>query len=668
MTYSHLFSPIDLGPLQLPNRILMGSMHTGLEEARNGFERLARFYATRAEGEVGLIVTGGIAPNRQGWLSPFAAKMSSSSEARKHRVITRAVHAAGGKIAMQILHAGRYGYHPFVVAPTNLKSPISPFKPFALSERGIRTTINDFARSAALAREAGYDGIEVMGSEGYLINQFTVPRTNKRTDDWGGDIHGRIRFPVEIIRAIREKVGPDFLIIYRLSMLDLVEGGNTWEEVVIQAKAVRDAGVHVINTGIGWHEARVPTIASVVPRGAYSWVTARMKQEIDIPLVAVNRINTPDVAEGILARGEADMVSMARPLLADPDLPRKARQNRAQSINTCIACNQACLDHIFENKEASCLVNPAACREEEFALRPVHSRKKVLVIGAGPAGMAAAVTAAERGHEVHLYEQSAEIGGQFRLAMQVPGKADYAETIRYYQQRITETGVHLHTGVAVDERILAEGSWQSVIVAAGVRPRIPEIAGMDHPSVLIYDQVLRGEVIPGAKVVIIGAGGIAVDVATFLTTNAATSATYQQEWGIDRGLEHPGGLQPAEEARPLREVTILYRSSGKFGAGLGKTTGWVHRLHLKKMGVQAIGNTEYVRIDEEGLHTLQKGRPALYPADHIVVCAGQVRQNELADMARAVGLDVHLVGGARLAGELDAKRAIEEGTRIGMAL
>lgn len=668
MAYPHLFSPITLGPIMVPNRILMGSMHTGLEEARNGFDRLARFYATRAEGEVGLIVTGGISPNRQGWLSPFAAKMSSSSDARKHQVITRAVHEAGGRIAMQILHAGRYGYHPFAVAPSALRSPISPFKPFALSARGIRNTIADFAQAASLARDAGYDGIEVMGSEGYLINQFTVSRTNKRTDEWGGDIHGRIRFPVEIIKAIREKTGTDFLIIYRLSMLDLVEDGNNWEEVVLQAKAVQEAGVNVINTGIGWHEARVPTIASVVPRGAYSWVTARMKQEVDIPLIAVNRINTPEVAEGILARGEADMVSMARPLLADAHLPLKARENRASSINTCIACNQACLDHIFDNKEASCLVNPAACREAEFALQPATSVKQVLVVGAGPAGMAAAVTAAERGHEVHLYEKSEEIGGQFRLAMQVPGKADYAETIRYYHQRMNETGVHLHTGVEVNEQILGSKPWSSVILAAGVRPRVPVIPGIDHPSVLIYDQVLRGEVIPGQKVVIIGAGGIAVDMATFLTTGVATESSYQQEWGIDRTLDQPGGLQPAKEARPLREVTILYRSSGKFGAGLGKTTGWVHRLHLKKMSVRAIGHIEYIRIDHEGLHTLQKGQSVVYPADHIVVCAGQIQQDALADQARAAGLEVHLVGGARLAGELDAKRAIEEGTRAGMTV
>lgn len=668
MAYPHLFSPIDLGPLSLPNRMLMGSMHTGLEEAKGGFQRLARFYRERADGEVGLIVTGGIAPNRRGWLTPFGAKMTNGREVDNHRLITDAVHHAGGRIAMQILHAGRYGYHPFVVAPSNIRSPISPFKPFAMSKRGIRSTVEDFALAAALAREAGYDGIEVMGSEGYLINQFTVPRTNKRTDEWGGDIHGRIRFPVEIIKAIREKAGPDFLIIYRLSMLDLVEEGNTWEEAVIQAKAVRDAGVHVINTGIGWHEARVPTIASVVPRGAYSWVTARMKQEVDIPLIAVNRINTPEVAEQILANGEADMVSMARPLLADPHLPLKARQNRSPSINTCIACNQACLDHIFEKKEASCLVNPSACREEEFMLHRTTEKKKVIVIGAGPAGMAAALTASERGHDVHLYDQAPAIGGQFNLAKVIPGKADYQETIRYYRERLRDTGVTIHTSVEVDRHILADGQWNAVVLAAGVKPRKPAIPGIDHKKVMYYDEVLRGEKIPGRRVVIIGAGGIGVDMATFLTSLTGELSDYQREWGVDPAITGRGGTLGADPQAPARKVTICYRSAGKFGAGLGKTTGWVHRLHLKKMGVQTCGEVTYTSIDDAGLHVTIKGKYHLFPADHIVICAGQVEQNQLLKTINESGLPVHIVGGARIAGELDAKRAIEEGTRVGLRI
>ncbi len=668
MSYPHLFSPLDLGPITVPNRILMGSMHTGLEEANGGFRRLAAFYRARAKGEVGLIVTGGISPNRQGWLAPFGARMASSKDVRHHQEITAAVHDAGGRIAMQILHAGRYGYHPFVVAPSSLRSPISPFKPFALSERGIRNTISNFARAAALAREAGYDGVEVMGSEGYLINQFTVPRTNKRTDEWGGDIHGRIRFPLEIIRAIRQQVGQDFLIIYRLSMLDLVEDGNTWDEVVIQAKAVQEAGVNVINTGIGWHEARVPTIASVVPRGAYSWVTARMKKEIDIPLIAVNRINTPAVAEDILARGEADMVSMARPLLADPELPKKARQAKPGSINTCIACNQACLDHIFERKEASCLVNPAACREEEFAIHAAAAPKKILVVGAGPAGCAAAVTTAERGHDVHVYDSASRIGGQFNLACQVPGKADYAETIRYYAQRMVETGVVLHVSTEVTAEVLQTGGWDEVIMASGVRPRRPTIPGMDSPKVLYYDEVLRGDHTPGKRVVIIGAGGIGVDMATYLIGGGDQTDHYLDEWGVDDSLSTRGGLQPPIVRPSGRSITICYRSTGKFGAGLGKTTGWVHRMHLKKNGVETFGQVRYIRIDEDGLHAEVKGKPHLFPADHIVVCAGQVEQNDLVGICRERGLPVHVVGGARIAGELDAKRAIEEGTKAGMAV
>lgn len=668
MAYDRLFSPLDLGFMTLRNRIVMGSMHTGLEEAREGFSRLAAFYAERARGEAGLIVTGGVAPNRRGWLSPFSAKLTSDAEADKHRLVTEAVHREGGKIILQILHAGRYGYHPFVVSASALRSPISPFRPSALSEKGIRNTIADFALCAALAREAGYDGVEVMGSEGYLINQFTVPRTNRRTDQWGGPVENRIRFPVEIIRAIREKAGSDFLLMYRLSMLDLVPEGNTWDEVVIQARSVREAGVDIINTGIGWHEARVPTIASMVPRGAYSWVTARMRETLDVPLVAVNRINTPDVAEEILASGQADLVSMARPLLADPDLPRKAREGRSHLINTCIACNQACLDHIFSNKTATCLVNPAACREREFRIEPESRVGDILVVGGGPAGMAAALSAARRGHRVLLCEQAETLGGQFRMACRVPGKEEYAETIRYFEVMLREHGVEVRRGKSLDEALLRERPWHAVVVAAGVRPRIPKIPGMDHSKVIRYDELLNGTRTAGDKVAVIGAGGIGVDVATFLTGAPGATDEYLHTWGIDEALQSPGGLVPARPAAPAREVWLLYRSKGKYGQRMGKTTGWIHRLHLRHQRVEAIGQVRYLRVDDQGLHTEVEGKSRLFEVDHVILCAGQESNLEPVEMAKRLGLTVHVIGGARLANELDAQRAIEEGTRLGMSL
>lgn len=668
MAFPHLFAPLELGFMTLPNRIVMGSMHTGLEETRGGFSRLAHYYAERARGEAGLIVTGGVAPNRRGWLSPFSAKLTNETEVDRHRRITEAVHREGGRIILQILHAGRYGYHPFVVSASALRSPISPFRPQALSVRGIRQVIQDFARCAALAREAGYDGVEVMGSEGYLINQFTTPRTNQRQDEWGGHVEGRTRLPVEIIRAIREKTGEDFLLMYRLSMLDLVPGGNTWEDTVFQARAVRAAGAHILNTGIGWHEARVPTIASMVPRGAFSWVTAKMKAVLDVPLVAVNRINDPQTAEQILAEGQADLISMARPLLADPALPQKARTGNSHLINTCIGCNQACLDHIFENKVATCLVNPAAGREREFAFQPAASPRKVLIVGAGPAGLAAAATAAERGHQVTLCEKAPALGGQFRLAARVPGKQDYTETIRYFENRLISAGAEIRCNCPVDGPFISAGPWDVVVLAAGVRPRIPDIPGIDHPMVMTYESLLSGEKTAGKRVAVVGAGGIGVDVATFLTAPPTDTAQWLQHWGIDPSLQAAGGLIRPDRNPAERQVWLLYRSKGKWGTRLGKTTGWIHRTHLRQEQVEAVSRVQYLKIDDQGLHTLVQGQPRLFPADTVVLCAGQVSRHELGSDKANLPVPVHVIGGALRAGELDAQRAIEEGTRLGMSL
>ena len=669
--YLHLLAPLDLGFIRLRNRVIMGSMHTGLEEARGGMQRLAKYFALRAAGGAGLIITGGIAPNREGWTAPFAARMSSSRHARRHRLITRAVHEEGGLIAMQILHSGRYGYHPLVVAPSAIKSPVSPFKPRALSRRGIERTIRAFVRSAVLAREAGYDGVEIMGSEGYLINEFLAKRTNRRTDEWGGTYEHRMRFPLEIVRRTRRAVGEDFLLIFRLSMLDLVEEGSTWDEVVHLAKALEQAGINIINTGIGWHEARVPTIATLVPRGFFSGVTARMKKEVSIPLVAVNRINMPEVAEEILAGGRADLVSLARPFLADPDFVRKAAGGRRDEINTCIACNQACLDHVFERKTASCLVNPLACRETELVVKKTSAPKRIAVVGAGPAGMAFAKTAAECGHEIELYEASDALGGQFKLAMRIPGKEDYAETIRYFERQLALLGVKVILNKRVQAEDLAKAGYDEIVLATGVRARVPDIPGMDDEKVLTYEQVLREDMAEqlGDKVVIIGAGGVGVDVAEYLAS-PKEETSYADEWGVDTEVKEAGGVRRPLPVVRRRKVYLLRRSKGKPGQGLGKTTAWIRRMRLRHLGVVYINGVSYLGVEERGLRIRTEEGEQLLEADRIVLCAGQRPVDELKERLRDMGcrVSVHLIGGAAKAGGLDAERAIREGVELGLQM
>lgn len=646
----------------------MGSMHTGLEEEKNGYQRMAAYYAERAKGQVGLIVTGGIAPNRAGWVAPFAAKLSTQSEARQHQIITEAVHSEGGKIALQILHAGRYAYHPLAVAPSSIKSPISPFKPWELSKLGVKRTISAYARCAALAREAGYDGVEIMGSEGYLINQFIVSKTNRRSDEWGGTYENRIRFPIEIVRRVREAVGSDFIIIYRLSMLDLVPGGSSWEEVEQLAHEIEKAGATMINTGIGWHEARVPTIATMVPRAGFSWVTQRLMGKVGIPLITTNRINNPEVAEQVLAAGHADMVSMARPFLADPEFVLKALENRAQEINTCIACNQACLDHTFGRKVASCLVNPRACHETELNYLPAEKKKKIAVVGAGPAGLAFSTNAAQRGHEVHLFDAEKEIGGQFNLAKQIPGKEEFHETLRYFAGQVYKYGVHLHLGHRVGATELLAGQYDEIILATGVVPRALNLPGIDHPKVLSYIDVLKHRREVGARVALIGAGGIGFDVAEFLLQDPTPSSlnvpAFMDEWGVDMSYQTPGGLKDAHLEKPMRSIYLLQRSKGKLGERLGKTTGWIHRSSLKNRQVQMLGNLEYHRIDDEGLHLSVGGVPQLLKVDHVVICAGQEPLRDLYEPLQQQGLSVHLLGGADEARELDAKRAIDQASRL----
>ncbi|MFG0764028.1 FAD-dependent oxidoreductase [Aeromonas media] len=668
--YPTLLTPLDLGFTQLKNRVLMGSMHTGLEEEKGGFDKLAAFYAERARGGVGLIVTGGIAPNLRGRLVPHGSQLSFPWQVAKHKKVTGAVHQEGGKIALQILHAGRYAYHPFSLAPSAIRAPISPFKPRAMSERQIRGTIRDFASTAALAKAAGYDGVEVMGSEGYLINQFICERTNLRSDGWGGSSENRMRFPLEIVRAIRERVGTDFIIIFRLSMLDLVEKGSSLEEVIALGKALEQAGVSLINTGIGWHEARIPTIATSVPRGAFSWVTAELKKHLTVPLITTNRINTPEVAERILAQGEADMVSMARPFLADPEFVIKAAENRADEINTCIACNQACLDHVFKQKRASCLVNPRACFETELTFGRVPQPKKLAVVGAGPAGLAFACYAAERGHQVSLFDQAPTIGGQFNFAKQIPGKEEFHETLRYFARRLEKCGVELYLGQRQSAESLLGGGFDEVILATGIRPRTPNIPGIEHPKVLNYLDVLRDGKPVGQKVAVIGAGGIGFDVAEFLVEKKAEgSADHQRdhwlrEWGIDKSLGERGGLIKPEIDAPERQIWLLQRKESKVGDGLGKTTGWIHRTVLKNRKVQMLSGVQYLRIDDEGLHIQVGEARQCLPVDQVIICAGQEPLRELQAGLQAAGKPVHIIGGADVAAELDAKRAIRQGAEL----
>ncbi|MBA3902386.1 MAG: NADPH-dependent 2,4-dienoyl-CoA reductase [Rhodocyclaceae bacterium] len=669
--YPHLLAPLDLGFTTLRNRTLMGSMHTGLEEAPEGFRRMAAFFAERARGGAGLIVTGGFAPNLAGRGAPKASQLSFPWQVGKHRLITGAVHEAGGKIALQILHTGRYAYHPLAVSASALKSPINPFRPRALSRWGVRKTIADYARCARLAQKAGYDGVEIMGSEGYLINQFIAPKTNLRTDEWGGPFENRIRFPVEIVRRTREKVGPNFIIIYRLSMLDLVEDGSTWDEIVQLAKAIEAAGASLINTGIGWHEARIPTIATMVPRAAFTWVTRRMKGEVSIPLITTNRINTPEVAEEVLARGDADMVSMARPFLADAEFVNKAAAGRADEINTCIACNQACLDHIFEQKTCSCLVNPRACHETELIITRAAKPKKLAVVGAGPAGLACATVAAERGHDVTLFESAPEIGGQFNLAKRIPGKEEFGETLRYFKRRLDVTGVRVRLNHRVTAQELAAGGFDHVALATGIVPRTPGIPGIDHPKVARYIDIIEGRREAGRKVAIVGAGGIGFDVAELLSHGGDKPNDidhFRNEWGIDATYAVRGGLKKPADEPPPRQIWLLQRKTSKVGDGLAKTTGWIRRTLLKRRNVKMLAGVSYEKIDDAGLHVRLGDQTQVLDVDTVVMCAGQEPRRELLAELQQAGVAVSLIGGADVAAELDAKRAIDQGTRAAAVL
>ena len=671
-TYPNMLKPLDLGFTTLPNRVLMGSMHVGLEEAKDGFKRMAAFYAERAKGGVGLIVTGGIAPNDRGRPMPGGARMTTEEEAAKHQVVTQAVHDAGGKIAMQILHFGRYAYHPELVAPSALQAPINPFRPNPLSTDEVEQTVEDYVRCAALAQSAGYDGVEIMGSEGYLINEFIAARTNQRDDAWGGSYENRIRFPLEIVRRTRERVGQNFIIIFRLSMLDLVEGGSTLDEVVQLAQALEAAGVTILNTGVGWHEARIPTIATKVPRAAFAWVTKQLKGKVGIPLVATNRINTPEVAEQLLADGFCDMVSMARPFLADPLFVQKAAQGKADEINTCIGCNQACLDHTFAGKITSCLVNPRACHETLMPMVPAKSRSRVAVVGAGPAGLAFATTAAQRGFDVTLFDAASEIGGQFNIAKQIPGKEEFYETLRFFGRQLQLTGVKLQLNQRVDAKALAAEGFEQVVLATGVSPRTPDIEGIDHPKVVGYLDVLRDKCKVGNTVALIGAGGIGFDVAEYLlhegTSPSLDAPKFFAEWGVDTSYAERGGIKAAHIEPSPRKVVLLQRKASKVGDGLGKTTGWIHRTSLKNRKVDMLSGVTYRKVDDAGLHITVGDREMTIPADTVVLCAGQEPQRALQAELVAAGCTVHLIGGADKAAELDAKRAIKQGTELALAL
>ncbi|GLX78005.1 NADPH-dependent 2,4-dienoyl-CoA reductase [Thalassotalea insulae] len=670
--YPHLLAPLDLGFTTLANRTLMGSMHTGLEEEKGGFDKLAAFYQERAKGGVGLIVTGGISPNMRGRLAPLGGQLSCFWQVAKHKKVTSAVHQYPTKICLQLLHAGRYAYHPFNVSASKKKSPINPFTPSKMSVRQIKSTIKDFAHSSKLAAKAGYDGVEIMGSEGYLINQFSCVRVNDRNDEWGGSIENRMRFGCEIVKAVREKVGKEFIIIFRLSMLDLVEGGNSWQDVVTMAKGIEAAGATIINTGIGWHEARIPTISTSVPRAAFTWITQRMKTEVSIPLVTTNRINTPEVAEQVLADGQADMVSMARPFLADAQFVKKAAENKSEEINTCIACNQACLDHVFKQQRASCLVNPQACYETELVLTPSASNKKLAVIGAGPAGLAFSVYAARKGHQVTLFDKASEIGGQFNIAKQIPGKEEFYETLRYFDVQLKKLKVDVQlNSEQTSETLIAQG-FDDVILSTGIAPRQLDIPGIEHPKVKSYLQVLRDKEPVGDKVAIIGAGGIGFDVACYLVEKESLTQQpekWLKDWGVDKNYQHPAALLDKAEHQPSKkQVHLLQRKATKVGAGLGKTTGWIHRATLKKNQVQMHNGVSYQKIDDQGLHIQKDGQSQLLDVDTVIICAGQEPERSLYQTLLDANVSTHLIGGANVAAELDAKRAIRQALELAIAI
>lgn len=664
--YPHLFKPLTLGSKTIKNRVLMGSMHTGLEDRAKNYPKLAAYFKERAEGEAGIIVTGGISPNISGWTAPLAGFLKYSFQVKRHRLVTEAVHEAGGLICMQILHAGRYGYHPFIVSATDKKSPITPFKPKKLTDKQIRKQIKDFVNCAKLAQKAGYDGVEIMGSEGYFINQFITPRTNDRTDDWGGSFENRTRIAREIVSQTRQAVGDDFILIYRLSMLELVKDGLAIDEVIRLAKDIEQAGVSIINTGIGWHEARIPTIATMVPRAGFAWVTEKVKQHVSVPLVTTNRINDPQVAERIIASGQADMVSMARPFLADPDLVKKARLGQEQAINTCIACNQACLDHVFKAQRATCLVNPKACYETEYVTTPTTAPKNIAVVGAGMAGLSCATTLAERGHKVTLFEKADKIGGQFNYAAEIPGKEEFVHTMAYFQYLIKEHGVNLKLNYQVNQDEL--NNYDEVVIATGVSPRVPKLPGIDHNKVIIYNELLSGQKQAGQKVAIIGAGGIGFDVAEYLSVEnpdkPQTVEEFCHEWGIDQSIEQPGGITQAHDEPPYRTLYLMQRKTTKPGKGLGKTTGWIHRLSIRKKGVKPLTGVQYIKIDDAGLHIERDGQPEILDVDHVVICAGQISNRGLYQEKD----NFHIIGGADVAAELDAKRAIKQGTLLGQKL